>query len=405
MTSDSEKNNHIDENHNDNFQQKNKIKILIISLILFFFFLNFNYLYFMQFNKKLLPLSFKTKYMILLKDETVFIIGNNSNKKQSVSCFLYNPKTNTLSKTINCEDLNINHIYYYLKDNGNVLFFTNTVEINSNEKKSIVKEFDILKNSFSVVDTLPKKDIIFTTVSELNKSTLFVITNENNYYFFDLGKNKFTQTNKTPFQITGGSESINIGNNKILIRTKIINYNDKEYEFVIYDANSKNFSPIYETEKMNRYSYYHLLKINDNDVLIYYPVYIWHPIATFANEYKKNIKKYVVNQNKIINAGSLIRNHHQQYGLLLPNNEVLFLGMSYRYAIFPPFFYSEMSKQNDGCEIYNINTMSSKKCKHCPVNLEIAPVMLKNGEIIVISSFRTGKGYQVIQKFHYSKLK
>ena len=64
-----------------------------------------------------------------------------------------------------------------------------------------------------------------------------------------------------------------------------------------------------------------------------------------------------------------------------------------------------MSKQNDGCEIYNINTMSSKKCKHCPANLTIAPVMLKNGEIIVISSFRTGKGYQVIQKFHYSKLK
>lgn len=171
-----------------------------------------------------------------------------------------------------------------------------------------------------------------------------------------------------------------------------------------YDANSKIFYLFEETEK-TKYSYYHLLKINDNEVLIYYPVYIWHPIATFANEYKKNIKKYVVNQNIIINAGSLTRNHNRQYGLLLPNNEVLFCGMSYRYQLFPPFFYSEMSKQNDGCEIYNINTMSSKKCKHCPVNLTIAPIMLKNGEIIAISSFRTGKGYQVIQKFHYSKLK
>ena len=389
---------------NDNSEKKNKRKIFIISLILFVLFLNLNYLYFMRFNKKILPLGFKTKYMILLKDETVLIIGNNSNKKQSASCFLYNPKTNTLSQTINCEDFNIKRLYYYLKDNGNILFFTNTVEANSKEQKSIVKEFDILKNSFSVVDTLPKKDIIFSTVSELNKSTLFVMTNENNYYFFDLEKNKFTQTNKKPFQI-GGPESINIGNNKILIRASIINNNNKGYEFVTYDANSKIFSPICETEKMNRYSYYHLLKINDNEVLIYYPVYIWHPIATFHDKYKKNLKKYVINQNKIINAGSLIRNHHQQYGLLLPNNEVLFLGMSYRYAIFPPLFYFDMSKQNDGCEIYNINTMYSKKCKHCPVNLEIAPVILKNGEIIAISSFRTGKGYQVIQKFHYSKLK
>lgn len=135
----------------------------------------------MQFNKKILSLGFKTKYMILLKDETVLIIGNNSNKKQSASCFLYNPQTNTLSKTINCEDFNINRLYYYLKNNGNILFFTNTVDTSSKEQKYIVKELDILKNSFSVIDTLPKlgsiKEITFTTVSKLSKNKLFAITN------------------------------------------------------------------------------------------------------------------------------------------------------------------------------------------------------------------------------------
>ncbi len=308
-----ENNNHFDENKNDDLLQekkknifakilewykrsfshsnngnkkKNKSKIFIICLFLVILFINFNYLYFMRFNKKILPLDFKTKYIILLKDETVLIIGNNSNKKQSASCFLYNPKTNCLSKSISFEDFNINEFCYYLKDNRNILFFTTTVDTSSNEQKYIVKEYDILKNSFSVIDTLPKlsslKENFFTTVSKLNKSTLFLITNENNHYFFDLEKNKITQINKNPFQIIGSSiESVNIVNNKILIRAQITN-NNKGYEFVTYDANSKIFSLFGETEK-TKYSCYNLLKINDNEVLIYYPVHLWHPIATFEN--------------------------------------------------------------------------------------------------------------------------
>ncbi len=302
-------------------------------------------------NAKWNNLSFEEQenfYFPYIKNDTEFLKKYNEYKKSyddSMYAQLYNPKTNTYSKTGKVTLRRSATIKIQLKD-GRVFMLGGFGCIGKNNKKLInkIEIFNPKTGEFTLLNTdnvIDDKSVMNVLQLKDNRILIFINSKVCEYVYYDIENNSFSEIKKLPFKYC---KFINLSNGNILFFT---NKNAYDNGYMILNDNSKIviFNPYKEEIEENAdfvisrgETGFGAVELKDNRILVF-----GGEKDIYKRKFKGSIK--VLDNAEIVDLkakksqliGKMNYGHFNTEGILLDNGNVLI----YEYNAVTPELYEQ----------------------------------------------------------------